>query len=161
MLSEGTLAILAKTEIFEGVPHDALSQLGRFTFEFTAGRDEMVIAEGVPGDALYVVLEGRLQVVLLKIKPGQPARRFSDVSLNELKPHDCFGEYSLFDRQPASASVVALEPCRLCKLTRSNFDQFLAGNDRVARTIYHNLLRILIRRLRRKDQEIDLTLDYD
>lgn len=161
MLSEDILAILAKTEIFEGLPYDELRQLGRFAFELAAGADDMILAEGVPGDALYVVLEGRLQVALLKSKPGQPARRFSDVSLNELKPHDCFGEYSLFDRQPASASVVARERCRLIKLTRANFDQFLAGKDGMARVIYHNLLRILIRRLRKKDQELDLTLDYD
>lgn len=79
--------------------------------------------------------------------------------MNTLQPGDCFGEYSLVDAQPASASVVALDPSVLLTLSRTTFDQLAATHDKLAKMIYRNLLGILIRRLRQKDQELDLDFE--
>jgi CRP-like cAMP-binding protein len=79
----------------------------------------------------------------------------SKVQLNTLNAGDCFGEYSLIDQQPTSASVIATQPGELIKIPKPAFDAVLQTNDRIAKTIYHNILRILIQRLRR------LNIDYN
>ena len=67
--------------------------------------------------------------------------------------------WAAIDSKPASASVIAAEPTELLKITGKNFQMVAAHNDRLAKQIYCDLLRILVRRLRRKDQELDLNLD--
>ena len=119
----------------------------------------MVLAEGQHSEALYVVLSGQLKVMLLALDHKDHPNRVQDIQLNTLKPGDCFGEYSLIDSEPASASVIAAEPAELLKITSKDFQTVAAHNDRLAKTVYCNLLRILVRRLRKKNREIDLNLD--
>jgi CRP-like cAMP-binding protein len=119
----------------------------------------MVLAEGQRGEALYVVLSGHLKVKLLKLDGAKQSGRVSDVYLNTLHPGDCFGEYSLIDSEPVSASVIATEPATLLRITGKAFQTVAAHHDRLAKTVYCNLLQILVRRLRKKDKELDLNLD--
>jgi CRP-like cAMP-binding protein len=119
-----------------------------------------LIEKGQAGSALYVILKGEFEVDLpLGVYvPQQTAeqvdRRMSKVQLNTLNVGDCFGEYSLIDQQPTSASVIATQPGELLKITKPAFDAVLQTNDRIAKMIYHNILRILIQRLRK------LNIDY-
>jgi formate hydrogenlyase transcriptional activator len=82
----------------------------------------------------------------------------SKVQLNTLNEGDCFGEYSLIDQQPTSASVIAIQPGELIKITKPAFDAILQADDRIAKTIYYNILRILIRRLRKLNTDYNLFL---
>ena len=77
----------------------------------------------------------------------------SKVQLNTLCAGDCFGEYSLIDQNPISASVVATEAGELIQITKPAFDAVLQANDRIAKTVYFNILRILVGRLRKLDAE--------
>ena len=78
--------------------------------------------------------------------------------MNLLKPGDCFGEYSLIDKAKSSASIVAIEAGELFRLHEDDLDRILNNNLRIAKTFYFNILRILIRRLRKKEDEYDLVL---
>ena len=109
--------------------------------------------------ALYVVLSGQLKVMLLALDRKDHPNRVQDIHLGTLKPGDCFGEYSLIDSEPASASVVAVEPTELLKITGRDFRTAAAHNDRLAKQIYCNLLQILVQWLRKHNQELDLNLD--
>ena len=60
----------------------------------------------------------------------------SKVQLNTLCAGDCFGEYSLIDQNPISASVVATEAGELIQITKPAFDAVLQANDRIAKTVY-------------------------
>ena len=118
-----------------------------------------MLAEGQRSEVLYVVLSGQLKVMLLVLDRKDHPNRVQDIQLSTLKPGDCFGEYSLIDSEPASASVLAAEPTELLKITSQDFQTVAAHQDRLAKTIYCNLLHLLVRRLRKKDQELDLNLD--
>ena len=52
-----------------------------------------------------------------------------------------------------------MTPTELLKITGRDFQTVAAHHDRLAKTVYCNLLHILVRRLRKKDQELDLNLD--
>ena len=159
MLNEESVANLQQTAVFSGMEYADLRTIARYAQEKRVERNGVILQEGRVGDALYVILEGRVKVMLLRSRAPESQQRFSDVDLNTLGRLDCFGEYSLIDRKPASASVIALEPTVLFELTRVNFENLVAESDRIARIVYYNLLRMLIDRLRHKDQELDLSFD--
>ena len=118
---------------------------------------QVILAEGKKGDGLHVILEGEVEV-FLPVNVGDGLKRRSSLQLNVLGPGRCFGEYGLVDDSPSSASVRAVVPTRLCSLPRADFRRITDQNDRIGKVIYSNLLRFLIRRLRLKDQELDLVL---
>jgi hypothetical protein len=67
-----------------------------------------------------------------------------------------FGEYSLIDSKPSSASIIATQPGELVKITNTDLDVVLKKNDRIAKTIYRNVLQVLVRRLRNINKEYDM-----
>ena len=159
MQPEEVVRILSTATVTHGLkPADLEPLLQQATVE-TAPQGWMVLAEGQHGKALYLVLSGHLKVMLLTVDHRDHPNRVRDIYLHTLSPGDCFGEYSLIDSEPASASVIAAEPAELLKITGKDFQRVAAHHDRLAKIIYCNLLHILVRRLRKKDQELDLNLD--
>jgi CRP-like cAMP-binding protein len=160
MIEDEILRALAKAEIFKGLTQDEVKLFYDSSQRMTFDKAATLIEKGQAGSALYVILKGEFEVDLpLGVYvPQQTAeqvdRRMSKVQLNTLNVGDCFGEYSLIDQQPTSASVIATQPGELLKITKPAFDAVLQTNDRIAKMIYHNILRILIQRLRK------LNIDY-
>jgi len=101
--------------------------------EFTEGA--VLIQAGQPNDFLYLILSGRLRIHLkdLTLAP-----------IVMLEPGEVVGEMSVFDRQPASAYVVAQEDSRLLVLDRATIWSLIEIYPIVAR----NLLFVLAQRLR-------------
>jgi len=112
---------------------------------------ERVITEGEPQDQVYVVLDGRLSVCL----PGTEDR-YTSVGLAHLEPGECCGEYAFVDGKPASASVVANEGTRLLAVRNEDLAQLLATDAPLGRTIYRNLLGLLVARLREDNAMLDM-----
>ena len=101
--------------------------------EFTEG--DVLIQAGQSNDFLYLILSGRLRIHLkdLTLAP-----------IVMLEPGEVVGEMSVFDRQPASAYVVAQEDSRLLVLDRATIWSLIEIYPIVAR----NLLFVLAQRLR-------------
>jgi len=112
---------------------------------------ESLVDELAPNTELYVILEGRLEVCL-----RHTAERFTKLVLDTIGPGDCIGEYSFIDKQPASASVVALEPAKAFAVAHDAFEEVLRSDSVVGHVVYENLLRLLIERLRREIASLDL-----
>jgi len=95
----------------------------------------VLIQAGQPNDFLYLILSGRLRIHLkdLTLAP-----------IVMLEPGEVVGEMSVFDRQPASAYVVAHEDSRLLVLDRATIWSLIEIYPIIAR----NLLFVLAQRLR-------------
>ena len=164
MLEEETLRTLANAEIFKGLTHDEVKIFYDASERLTCEKPTTLIEKDQAGLALYIILKGQFEVDLPvgvyipQQTRGQVEHRMSKVQLNMLNEGDCFGEYSLIDQQPTSASVIATQPGELIKITKPAFDAILQANDRIAKTIYFNILQILIRRLRKLDTNYNLFL---
>src|SRR5262245_5856206 len=158
MNKEDSLRLLSKVVTFSGLSTaDLEAILGSCEIQtFKSG--EVLVQERQPVSAFHILAEGELRVMLPATIAGTKEHRVTDIRLNRLGPGDCFGEYGLIDGQPASASVIALQPGSVLKLSRDSFEQLLAANDRMAKMIYRNLLRLLIGRLRKREKEYDLVL---
>jgi len=112
---------------------------------------QTVIAEGEINRNLFVVLRGGVEVWL-------PDRddRFTSVKLARLGVGSCVGEYSFIDEHPTSAAVVAVEETELFVLSNERLSDLVAGNTSLERTLYRNLLVLMIERLRENNSVLDM-----
>lgn len=97
------LAVLRGVEVFAGVPDVELEALAATCSPRRLARGQVLFVEGEPSRDLYVVVEGRLKVLL-------SSPRGEDLVLAVLEPGDTVGELSVLDEQPRSASAEALDP---------------------------------------------------
>jgi CRP-like cAMP-binding protein len=124
--------------------------IGSFYVEdVAAGRS--LLDEGQSNSRLFVVLKGSVSVKLPK-----RATRVSEVKLATLGGGDIFGEYSLFDGHPVSATVFAVEQTRVAWLEKSALDAFVDGHREAGRRLYESITKVLVGRLRAKDAELDV-----
>jgi CRP-like cAMP-binding protein len=103
-----------------------------------------VFEEGTPANCLYVLLDGEVEV-MKKSHAGRDHR----VAL--LGPTDCFGEMSLIDVQPRSATVRTIAPCRVLRITSEDFDRLYRQDLKSYALVVLNIARDLSRRLRVAD----------
>jgi CRP-like cAMP-binding protein/di/tricarboxylate transporter len=128
--------VLARTPLF--------SQLGRVDLAKLAGELEerrfeagaIVVREGEPGDALYVIKSGEVRIVV----GSDPA---ADRSRIVLHAGECFGEMALLTDLPRTASVVAQTDLIVWQLSRARFDTLVSNERAIAKSIE----RVLIERL--------------
>jgi len=106
-------------------------------------KNSVILFEDDPGDALYVVAEGQVKVVLI----GEDGR---EVILSVMGSGEFFGEMALIDDEPRSAHVIAMEDSSLVVLRREDFQPILAQTPAIALA----LLKELSRRLRRVDEKV-------
>jgi CRP/FNR family transcriptional regulator, cyclic AMP receptor protein len=104
-------------------------------------RGESLFAEGDPGDRLYLIVDG-------KIKLGATSGDGRETLLAILGPGEMFGELSLFDPGPRTATATALTDAHLAGLGHSELEPWLTSRPEVAWA----LLRALARRLRRTNE---------
>ena len=106
-------------------------------------RGTTIIAAGDATDSLYVVISGRLKV-MMSDDEGR------EVILSMLGASEYFGEMGLIDDSTRSASVISVEPCELLVLSKRDFRKCLSENFEMALTV----MRGLVKRLREADRKI-------
>jgi len=153
---EGNRAVEARPQglfrlvsIFSDLDAASAAALERLASRRTFEEGAVIVSEAETGESLYVLARGKVKVVL----HGESGR---EVILSIFKtPGDFFGEMSLLDDEPRSASVIAAETSTLLILSRHDFQAHLQTHPRTALGI----LTELSRRLRRADAIIgDLAL---
>ncbi len=111
--------------------------------------------EGQINSAIYIIIKGQVEICLPEQNEEAKFKRPTKVKLAIENEGDFFGEYSLIDSKPASASVIATQDGEFIRITKHNLDSILENNDRIAKTVYLNILKILVERLRHINREYD------
>ncbi len=136
-----TVAMLADVPLFQLIDDEERATLAELLGAREYGKGEAVFTEGERGDAVYVVHDGRVQVYC-----------FSDsgekIVLAENERGDVFGEISLLDGGPRTASAVAVEPTKVLSLDRDKLLELVQRHPHVA----IDLLTVMGRRLRSTDE---------
>ena len=135
--------LLRNVPMFAGLDEPQLSVLVRMVVRKSFARNIVIIAAGDPTDSLYIILNGRLKVLM---SDGEGR----EVILSILDPGEFFGEMGLLDDSPRSASVVAIEPCELLSISKTDFKRTLSENFELSLMV----MRGLVKRLREADQKI-------
>ena len=136
-------AVLKTVPLFTSFPEDQLRMLTTMVARKSAPRSTTIMAGGDATDSLYIVLSGRLKV-MMSDSEGK------EVILTILGPGEFFGEMGLIDDEPRSATVITIEPCELLSITKRDFKKCLAENFEMAMAV----MRSLVKRLREADRKI-------
>src|SRR5262249_53938297 len=112
-----------------------LGRLATRFFEKVYHAGDVIFEEGDPGRALFVVVEGSVEITRATAK--------GPVVLNTLGPGDAFGELALIDDFPRSATARQGIDGPLLILSKSAFDAAMEGNARIAVVVSRNVARQL------------------
>jgi len=139
-----TVATLREVGLFGALSDEMLASLAQSlpAERFSAG--DVVFREGAPAHCLYVLLEGEVEVV-------KRSRASHEHRVAVLGPNDCFGEMSLIDMQPRSATVRAIAPSRVLRVNSDDFDRLYRQDVKAYALVALNIARDLSRRLRVAD----------
>ncbi len=136
--------LLRKVSIFADLDQAGLAAIERLMEVRSFSAEALIAGQEDPGDSLFVLASGKVKVVLY----GDSGR---EIILSIFKsPGDFFGEMSLLDDEPRSATILAMEPSTLLVLARRGFRAHLEAHPRSALAV----LTQLSRRLRRADEVI-------
>jgi CRP-like cAMP-binding protein len=132
---------LEAVPLFQACTQRQLRAIAKIAGVFDAPADTVLIRAGEPGDEFFLIVEGTARVHVSARKRLR------------LRPGDFFGEMSLLDGEPRSATVVAETPLRLLVISRRNFQALLADVPGMT----HNLLITLSRRVRHAERALDVS----
>lgn len=139
-----TAAELKNIGLFGALSDDILEHLAKSLVVETPEAGQVLFREGDAAAAMFVVISGEVEV-LKRSRSGVEAR------VAVLGPSDWFGEMSIVDIQPRSATVRALAPGRLVRITPSELDGLYRHDMKSYAIVILNLARELSRRLRVAD----------
>jgi CRP-like cAMP-binding protein len=103
---------------------------------------EVIVRQGDTGDCMYVVQEGKVEVVRSANGP--------EVVVAVLPAGECFGEMAIFERETRSATVRARGEARVLTVDKKTLLRRFQEDP----TLALNLLRSLSQRIRRMDREL-------
>ncbi|OFZ82124.1 MAG: hypothetical protein A2583_07345 [Bdellovibrionales bacterium RIFOXYD1_FULL_53_11] len=106
-----------------------------------------IVIEGELSWGLYVILEGMVGIFKTNKLSGDP------YDVGQLRSGNFFGEMSLIDDNPRSATVRALSDCQLFFLSKEAFMHFLGGSKDLKMRFYESCIQDLVHRLRELDDD--------
>lgn len=114
---------MPETDIFTRLTREQARQVFKKEKSFDA--NEAVFAEGDKGDGGYYIIEGRLKAVTF-------SSDYEEILLGELGEGEIFGEMSLIDGKPRSATVLAITPCKIAYISSEEYNEIMKENSDMA-----------------------------
>src|SRR3989304_7243155 len=142
-MEDKTAHIISNARIFGSLNSEDIKALAKMGEKRQWRKGSQISSEGDEGDAIYLVLSGKVKVVLY----GEEGR---EIVLSTMKEGDIFGEMALFDGEPRSANVEAIEDAECFVIRGDNLLKYIKNHPAVAL----NFLSHLSRRLREADRQI-------
>ena len=120
---------LQRVELFSDLETELLALIASIAERVRLDEGEALIEEGGSLDAIYVVLEGRVEMI-----------RAGSV-LFTVGAGETIGNWALFDRQASVVTARASEPSDLLRIGRDEFYDLLADNSEVTRELFQALFK--------------------
>jgi CRP/FNR family transcriptional regulator, cyclic AMP receptor protein len=116
-MSDPKVDLLKKVPLFARCSPTSLESAAANTDEVDVVAGRALIKQGEPSDTFYVLIDGEADVVI----DGRSRRK--------LGPGDFFGEISMLDRGPATATVTTTTPSRMMVMSHMQFRDAIKGNQ--------------------------------
>jgi CRP-like cAMP-binding protein len=139
-------------EIFEQLSHEEIREIIAASTSRTVSAGEPLFEQGDEADALYIVVNGELQV-----RANTPVGE--EVVLAVLGSGTIVGEMSLLDGGPRSAAVYAIADSTVYRLSREAFNELRDERRPAAYKVILQLASVLIERRRQTDARIEEVFD--
>lgn len=135
MLTVQKLLFLRKVDLFASLSARELGHVANIAEEVVYPEGSVIIQEGDYGDSMFLIVDGEVRI------------HRGDVELNTLAENAYFGEMTLLDGSPRSASARARTDCLVLRIVQSEFQEILSTNFEAVRAI----VRTLCARIRRAE----------
>jgi CRP/FNR family cyclic AMP-dependent transcriptional regulator len=138
--------IIKSNSLFSLLTAEELDRIAKLIFIrfYRAGRT--LFFEGTPGEVMYLIHSGKVGIY----KTGRDRDEFL---LATIGPGSYFGEMSLLDSQPRSATARILEDGELVVITKKAFDQMLVTDPGITSKLLITLVKVALQRLRTTDEK--------
>lgn len=123
---------LRELRLFRGVTPEDLSALLQAMTEVKYPAGRLLFEKGAPGDAMYMVLAGRVRIFTRDALGNE-------ITLSYMEPVRIFGDFSLLDNSPRSASAMIDQDCTLLRLSAEDFAAFLPKHPSVGVAMVRNM----------------------
>lgn len=129
--------------LFSDLTPKQLDSIGTHMAMRVYEKGDVILRQGEVADTLYIIVAGQVKVFM-----SDESHR--EVIINTLSAGEFFGEIPLFDQEPRSASVAALERCHIQSLSYPAFQKIIERSPEIAR----KLMATMATRLRHADRQI-------
>ncbi len=126
------VAQLKESSLFRGVTPEDLEALVKAMKMQTYTAGQVLFRKGDVGDTMYIIISGRIRIFTAD-------RYGNEITLNYLDPPQFFGDFTIVDEQPRSASAVIDQAASLLTLTRDDFMVFLPQHPTVGLAMIRNM----------------------
>ena len=116
--------LIAPIAIFAGLDAAVIAEIAAIATAVEVAANTPLVRQGDPGDALFVILSGALEVLLELDGGGRQA-------LAQLSAGDCVGEMALLSHRARSATVIARAPTRVLRIAAAAFEPILTRHPSV------------------------------
>jgi CRP-like cAMP-binding protein len=140
-------AILARVPIFKNLTKKDLNLVRNLIHMRKYQPEEVIFMEGQPGTGMYLITSGGVNITL-------NYKRENQIELVRLKDGDFFGELSLLDESPRSATAVAVGQTELAGFFRSDLMDLIEKSPILGNKIVLALAEVLGERLRGTNREL-------
>lgn len=144
MTQEQNIAFLRRVPLFSGLTESQIERLAAGSVRRNFPKGRVIVTEGEPSQSLYILLSGRAKV-------QRSDTDGKEVILAVLGPGECFGEMSLIDDSPRSASVITTESADFMSINKDSFKSMMLSSPEMSMRIMIGL----VRRLREADKKIE------
>ncbi len=141
MPQSDAVAFLKTVSVFKDLAEPHLVALALRLRERRLKKGEVLFREGDKGDELFLIREGTIVV-------SKPVMGRVEQVLARMGPGEFFGEMSLFDQAPRSATVQADADALLLCLDRTSLHQFIEVSPRAAAAFFFQMVQVFSGRLR-------------
>lgn len=138
-------AFMREIKLFEGFPDADLAQLLTLGKIQNYEAHSNLVIEGEPTGGLMIIIQGLVSILKRNRNTGDL------LDLGQIRAGGFFGEMSMIDRNPRSATVRALVTTSVIAITREDFLAWLQNNTALTIKFQENCLRELVTRLRDLD----------
>src|SRR6266567_7020663 len=134
-MSSRVLDLLRSMDLFTDLPDSELNKIGRLLKQHKFAENELIFAQGEPGDGLYIILQGRVRIATTDQLGRERVLAFYG-------PGEFFGDMAVLTGGERSAGASASSDLRLLQLRKDDFDMLVSSSVGIMR----GMMRIMIER---------------
>ena len=121
MSQEQNIAFLRRVPLFSGLTEAQIERLAAGSVRRNFPKGRVIVTEGEPSQSLYILLSGRAKV-------QRSDTEGKEVILAVIGPGECFGEMSLIDESPRSASVITIDTSDFMAINKESFKSMMMSS---------------------------------